>query len=178
MSTEKRIHALLSKVAEVQKSKVSKFSKVKSAIKKDTALSLKLAELKNNKKPIEPKKAKINLGKVDELDYNYQTVEDEYSRLSYFTEEAFDEYFTQAVQSFQVLNDVFKNGSENFWRFEDELAGDMAKLEEIEILANELGVDVSDVYPDFTEHYNIIIQGMALDAVYDEKEREFYNYFG
>lgn len=178
MTAEKRIFALLSKVNEVQKSKVSKFSKMKSFVKKTSPLSAKLAEIKKDKKPFETKKPKINLGKVDELDYNFQTVEDEYSRLSYFVEEMFDEYYTQAVQSWQVLNDVFKNNSEGFWRFEDELANDKMKLDEIRVLADELGVDVSDVYPEFEEHYNIIEQGMALDAAYDEKEREFYNYFG
>jgi len=178
MNTEQRIYALLNKVTEVQKSKVSKFSKLKTAIKKNTVLSTKLAELKKAKKPTVARKPKINLGKVDELDYDYATVEEEYSKLSYFVDEAFDEYFDKAVQSWQVLNDVFKNNSENFWRFEDELAGDKIKLEEIQSLAEQLGVDVSEVYPDFEEHYNIIVQGMTLDGVYDEKEREFDTYFG
>jgi cell fate (sporulation/competence/biofilm development) regulator YmcA (YheA/YmcA/DUF963 family) len=178
MNTEQRIYTLLKKVEETQKSKVAKFSKLKKAIESNSILSTKLAELKNAKKPIVAKKPRIKLGKVDELDYDYATVEEEFSKLSYFVDEAYNEYFDQAVQSWQVLNDVFKNNSENFWRFEDELAGDKIKLEEIQALADQLGVDVSEVYPDFEEHYNIITQGMTLDAVYDEKEREFYNYFG
>jgi hypothetical protein len=150
METQSKIFTLLNKVSEIQKSK-------------NTLLA---------------KKQKIKLGKVDELDYEYSVVEEEYSKLSYFVEEAFDELFAKAVESWQMLNDVFKNNSENFWRFEDELAGDKLKLEEIQVLADELGVDVSEVYPDFEEHYNIIVQGMTLDALYDEKEREFDTYFG
>ena len=150
METQSKIFTLLNKVSEIQKGK-------------NTLLA---------------KKQKIKLGKVDELDYKYSDVEDEYSKLSYFVEEAFDELFAKAVESWQMLNDVFKNNSENFWRFEDELANDKIKLEEIQVLSDELGVDVSEVYPDFEEHYNIIVKGMTLDAIYDEKEREFYNYFG
>jgi hypothetical protein len=150
METQSKIFTLLNKVSEIQKGK-------------NTLLA---------------KKQKIKLGKVDELDYEYSVVEDEYSKLSYFVEEAFDELFAKAVESWQMLNDVFKNNSENFWRFEDELANDKIKLEEIQVLADELGVDVTEVYPDFEEHYNIIVQGMTLDALYDEKEREFDTYFG
>lgn len=150
METQSKIFTLLSKVSEIQK-------------EKNTLLA---------------KKQKIKLGKVDELDYEYSVVEEEYSKLSYFVEEAFDELFAKAVESWQMLNDVFKNNSENFWRFEDELANDKIKLEEIQTLADELGVDVTEVYPDFEEHYNIIVQGMTLDALYDEKEREFDTYFG
>ena len=178
MNTEQRIYTLLKKVEETQKSKVAKFSKLKKAIKSNSVLSTKLAELKNAKKPIVARKPKINLGKVDELDYDYATVEEEYSKLSYFVDEVFDEYFNKAVESWQILNDVFKNNSENFWEFSSELAGDKVKLEEIQTLADELGVDVSEVYPDFAEHYNIITQGMMLDEQLAEKEREFYNYFG
>lgn len=178
MSNQQKIYNLLKKVEKVQGTKTHKLSQIKKAVKTTTAFGLKLAEMKKNKKAITPKQPKIKLGKIDELEYDYSTTQDEVSRVSYFVEEYFDELFTEAQQAWMVLNDVFKFQSESFWRFEDMVMDDKVKLEEIKELSEELGVDVSDIYPDWQDHYDSINYGLELDEEYDNKEREFNEYFG
>ena len=122
------------------------------------------------------KPRKSNLGKVDELDYDYQSVEDELSRLSYFTQEFYAEQFEIARTAFLTLNDVFKNNSESFYT-SDDYANDKTRLEEILVLSEELGVDVSEVYPDWQLH----IEAIESFAYHEEQmnilEREFDNFF-
>jgi hypothetical protein len=177
MSNQQKIFTLLKKVEEIQKSKTQKLSQIKKAVKTTTAFGLKLAEMKKNKKVIASKQPKIKLGKVDELNYDYASVEDEASRVSYFVNEYFDEQFEIARTAWMSLNDVFKNNSESFYT-SDDYAEDKIKLEEIYTLAEELGVDVREVYPDWQSHIEAIESFAYLEEMYTEKEREFDTYFG
>jgi len=177
MSNQQKIFTLLKKVEEVQGTKTHKLSQIKKAVKTSTAFGLKLAEMKKNKKAITPKKPQIKLAKVDELDYDYSTTEDEVSRISYFVDEYFDEKFEEARQAWMVLNDVFKNNSESFFTADD-FAADKQRLQEIQALAEELGVDVTSVYPDWQSHIEAIESMEYYQEQYDEKEREFDTYFG
>jgi predicted ATPase len=149
METQSKIFTLLNKVSEIQKSK-------------NTLLA---------------KKQKIKLGKVDELNYDYASVEDEMSRLAYFVDEYFDEQFEIARTAWMTLNDVFKNNSESFYT-SDDFAEDKVRLEEIQVLAEELGVDVTEVYPDWQNHIEAIESFANYEEMFKEKEREFDTYFG
>lgn len=177
MSNQQKIFTLLKKVEEVKQTKTHKLSQVKEAVKTTTAFSLKFSEMKKTKKAIVAKKPQIKLAKVDELDYDYTSTEDEVSRLSYFVDEFFDEKFEEARQAFMTLNDVFKNGSESFYTADD-FAADKQRLQEIQTLAEELGVDVSSVYPDWQSHIEAIESMEYYQEQYDAKEREFDTYFG
>jgi len=176
MNTEKRIFALLNKVEEIKKSRSEKLSKIENGIKKNTIFNAKLEKFKKSKKAIVSKTPKIKLGKVDELNYDYTSVEDELSRLSYFVDEFFDEQFEIARTAFMTLNDVFRNNSESFYT-SDDYAEDKMKLEEIYTLAEELGVDVTEVYPDWQNHIEAIESFANYEEMFAEKEREFDNYF-
>jgi predicted ATPase len=177
MSNQQKIYNLLKKVEEVQGTKTHKLSQIKKAVKTTTAFGLKLAEMKKNKKVITPKKPQIKLAKVDELDYDYSTTEEELSRISYFVDEFFDEQFEAARTAWMTLNDVFKNNSENFFGAE-EFTQDKQRLQEIQALAEELGVDVTSVYPDWQSHIEAIESFEYYEEQYAEKEREFDTYFG
>jgi predicted ATPase len=177
MNTEQRIFTLLNKVEEVKKSKLEKLSKVETGITKNVFFNAKLEKFKKSKKPVVAKKPNIKLGKVDELNYDYASVEDEKSRLSYFVDEFFDEQFEIARTAWMTLNDVFRNNSESFYT-SDDYAEDKMKLEEIYTLAEELGVDVREVYPDWQNHIEAIEGFAYYEEMYAEKEREFYTYFG
>jgi predicted ATPase len=122
------------------------------------------------------KTRKSNLGKVDELEYDATSVEDELSRLSYFVDEFYAEQFEIARTAFLTLNDVFRNNSESFYT-SDDFASDKAKLEEIQVLADELGVDVSEVYPDWQSHMEAIESFTYYEEQMKTLEREFDNFF-
>jgi predicted ATPase len=177
MNTEKRIFALLNKVEEIKKSKSQKLSKIENSVNKNAIFNAKLEKFKKSKKPVVAKKPNVKLGKVDELNYLFVNVEEESSRLSYFVDEFFDEQFEIARTAFMTLNDVFKNNSEGFYT-SDDFAEDKTTLEEIYALAEELGVDVTEVYPDWQSHIEAIESFANYEEMYLEKEREFYSYFG
>lgn len=177
MNTEKRVLALLNKVKEVKKSREELSSKIEKTNSRNAIFNAKLNEFKKGQKATIVKSPKIKLGKVDELNYDYASVEDESSRLSYFVNEYFDEQFEIARTAWMSLNDVFRNNSESFYT-SDDYAEDLIKLNEIYDLAEQLGVDVLEVYPEWQNHIEAIENFAYLEEMFAEKEREFDTYFG
>jgi hypothetical protein len=115
---------------------------------------------------------KVALGLIDNFNYEYQYLEDEVSRLSYSVEEWFDEKFDAFFDAYSVIRDVYINGSEAFVS-EADVAGDMDILNEIESKANDLGIDVSEVYPDFEEHKRTIEYLEDLEKRFDDQKGKF-----
>ncbi len=97
------------------------------------------------------KDRKVALGLVDELDYDLMSLQDEVGRLSYSTEEWYDENFEKFLEARSGLREVYINNSESFLDPVD-VEEDKRRLEEIKQKAEELGVDYTDVYPDWDEH--------------------------
>lgn len=101
-----------------------------------------------------PKK-KIELGLVDELDYSLDTLNDEVGRLAYSTEEWYDENIDKFIEIRGLLRAVYMHNSEAFIDPEDVLA-DMERLIDIKLKADELGISVEDVYPNWQDHKQLI----------------------
>lgn len=112
---------------------------------------------------------KVALGLIDNFNYEYQYLEEEVGRLSYSVEEWFDEKFDAFIDAYSPLKEVYINGSEAFVS-EADVAGDMDILNEIESKANDLGIDVSEVYPDFEEHKRTIEYLEDLEKRFDDQK--------
>ena len=62
------------------------------------------------------KKQNVKLGLVDELDYEFDTLNDELNRLSYTTQEWFDEKYDVWYDIGREIYDVYFNNTESFFR--------------------------------------------------------------
>jgi hypothetical protein len=114
---------------------------------------------------------KVALGLIDNFNYEYQYLEDEVSRLSYSVDEWFDEKYELLQEAYGLLKAVYIQNSESFIS-EADVAGDMDILNEIESKANDLGIDVSEVYPDFEEHKRTIEYLEDLEKRFDDQKRQ------
>ena len=127
------------------------------------------SKMPNNK--VDLKAQKVALGLVDNFNYEYQYLENEIGRLSYSVEEWFEEKWQEYMDAYMPLRDVYINNSESFIS-EADVAGDMDVLNEIEEKANDLGLDVSDVYPDFEDHKRQINYLEDLERRFDDQKRK------
>lgn len=98
---------------------------------------------------------KVALGLVDEIEYDLMSLQDEVGRLSYSTEEWYDENFEKFLETRNALRDVYINNSESFLDPVD-VEEDKRRLEEIKQKAEELGVDYTEVYDQWDEHMELI----------------------
>ena len=127
------------------------------------------SKMPNNK--VDLKAHKVALGLVDNFNYEYQYLDEEIGRLSYSVEEWFEEKWQEYMDAYMPLRDVYINNSESFIS-EADVAGDMDVLNEIEEKANDLGLDVSDVYPDFEDHKRQINYLEDLERRFDDQKRK------
>ena len=98
---------------------------------------------------------KVALGLVDEIEYDLMSLQDEVGRISYSTEEWYDENFEKFLETRNALRDVYINNSESFLDPVD-VEEDKRRLEEIKQKAEELGVDYTEVYDQWDEHMELI----------------------
>ena len=96
---------------------------------------------------------KVALGLVDNINYEYDALQDEIGRLSYSVEEWFDEKFNEFYELRSDLRSVYLQNSEAFLTTAD-VAGDVDVLNEIKAKAEELGLDATDVYPEWQLHFD------------------------
>tara|TARA_R110000737_G_scaffold341874_1_gene366127 strand:- start:14 stop:436 length:423 start_codon:yes stop_codon:yes gene_type:complete len=120
---------------------------------------------------VDLKSQKVELGLIDNFNYEYQYLEEEVGRLSYSVDEWFDEKYELLQEAYGLLKAVYIQNSEAFVS-EADVAGDMDILNEIESKANELGIDVSEVYPDFEEHKATIEYLEDLEKRFDDQKRQ------
>jgi len=123
-------------------------------------------------KKVDLKAHKVALGLVDNINYEFQYLQDEVSRLSYSVDEWFDEKFDVFFDAYSVIKDVYINGSEAFIS-EADVAGDMEILNEIETRSEELGVDVEEVYPNFYEHKQTLEYLEDLEKRFEDQKAKF-----
>ncbi len=128
-------------------------------------------ELKKAEAKLNAKK-KVALGLVNELDYEFESVRDEVGRLSYSVDEWFDEKFDVWFDLGREIYSVYFQNSEAFLTSED-LAADRDKLMEIKTKAEELGLDVVEVYPDYDEHLQEIDYLKDLEQRFIMQQQQF-----
>tara|TARA_R110000787_G_scaffold280857_1_gene391828 strand:+ start:348 stop:767 length:420 start_codon:yes stop_codon:yes gene_type:complete len=128
-----------------------------------------LNKLKNSKLKLSKK---VDLGLIDEFNYDFMNLEDEISTLSYLAYEWHDEAFEEYRQAWMKLNDEYTHNGSSVIRYAD-LERDEQLLVEIAQKAEELGLAPSEVYDDYDEHYRVIQEMKETDKQYEANEREF-----
>ena len=123
-------------------------------------------------KKVDLKAHKVALGLVDNINYEFEYLEDEVNRLSYSVDEWFDEKFDVFYDAYSVIKDVYINGSEAFIS-EADVAGDIEILNEIETRSEELGVNVEEVYPNFYEHKQNLEYLEDLEKRFEDQKAKF-----
>lgn len=114
---------------------------------------------------------KVALGLVDEINYEYQYLQDEIGRLSYTVEEWFDEKFNEFYQLRSDLRSIYLQNSEAFIGTAD-VAGDLEILNKIKEKAEELGLTAEDVYPDWQLHFDDLEYLDQLESKFDDQVGE------
>ena len=119
---------------------------------------------------------KVALALLDNFVWDdLEGLEEEVSRLSYSTEEWYDEKFDQFVEVRGQLRDVYINNSEAFPTAVD-AARDEEILSTLRDAADELGLPVTTLYPDYDEHIRLIDDLKYLEGRFDEQKRELESY--
>ena len=119
---------------------------------------------------------KVALGLIDNFAYdNLEGLQEEVSRLSYSVDEWFDEKYSEFLESYRPLRDVYFNNSEAFITKGD-LDRDLDLLNEIKEKAEELGLSASEVYPDWQEHFDQISYVEDLQKRFEDQKRELSNW--
>lgn len=117
---------------------------------------------------------KVDLSLVDDINYEFQYLQEEVSRMSYTTEEWFDEKFEEFYQLRSDLRSIYFQNSESYIDSAD-VAGDKEVLLQIKQKADELGISVEDVYPDYQEHLDQLDYLEYIESRFDEQKRELEN---
>lgn len=117
---------------------------------------------------------KVDLSLVDDINYEFQYLQEEISRMSYVTEEWFDEKFEEFYQLRSDLRTIYFQNSESFIDSAD-VAGDKEVLLQIKVKADELGIPVEDVYPDWQEHLDQLDYLDYIEGRFEEQKRELEN---
>jgi len=128
--------------------------------------------LKENKKRELSKKVDLSL--VDDINYEFQYLEEEVSRMSYTTEEWFSEKFDEFYQLRSNLRSIYFQNSEAYIDTAD-VAGDKEVLLQIKVKADELGIPVEDVYPNWQEHLDQLDYLDYVEGRFLEQKRALEN---
>ena len=131
-----------------------------------------LNKLKNSRKDSLSKKVDLSL--VDDINYEFQYLQEEVSRMSYTTEEWFSEKFDEFYQLRSDLRSIYFQNSEAYIDSAD-VAGDKEVLLQIKVKADELGIPVEDVYPDWQEHLDQLDYLEYVEGRFEEQKRELEN---
>lgn len=123
-------------------------------------------------KKVDLKAHKVALGLIDQLGYSYDEIEDQGGLLSYLAYEWHQEKFEEYRQAWMTLNDEYTHNGSTVLRFDD-VSSDIDTLNEIRTRAEELGVDVNDVYDRFDEHMQRLEDMREADSEYQKNEKEF-----
>ena len=123
-------------------------------------------------KKVDLKAHKVALGLIDQLQYDYDSIEDQGGLLSYLAYEWHQEKFEEYRQAWMTLNDEYTHNGSTVLRFDD-VSSDIDTLNEIRTRAEELGVDVNDVYDRFDEHLERLNEMREADSEYQKNEMEF-----
>ena len=115
---------------------------------------------------------KVALGLVDSLNYDYSSIEDQSGLLNYLANEWHDEKFEEYRQAWITLNDEYTHNASTVLRYDD-VSSDVDVLNEIKAKAEELGLDATDVYPDWDTHFEALEIMKEDDDQYSRNEQEF-----
>lgn len=140
-----------------------------------------LNKLKNARK--ETLSKKVDLSLVDDIDSMYNWLEQSYSEASYgaeFMREWEDKIMDFNTELSIAVDNYVVNGAA--YSFEEAYTDMRVKIEELEIKAEELGVNPSELIRDYEEIKNILSNAEAVDnefkSAYKEVLRQSNERFG
>ncbi len=131
-----------------------------------------LNKLKNARKQELSKKVDLSL--YDGLQYDFNSLQDEVSRLSYSTEEYFDEKFEEFYQLRSDLRSVYFQNSEAFIS-SDDVSNDLEILNDIIAKSEELGIDPTEVDANIFEQIKLIEDLKYYEERFESQKRELEN---
>tara|TARA_R100001463_G_scaffold4408_1_gene16570 strand:+ start:599 stop:1039 length:441 start_codon:yes stop_codon:yes gene_type:complete len=130
-----------------------------------------LNKLKNSRK--ENLSKKVDLSLLDDFSFGqYNELEEQVSGLSYNVNEWFPEKFDQWFDIGRDIYAIYFQRAEPF-PTEVDFNTDEAVLDKIKEAADELGIEVTQVYPEYFEHKTLIEEGRALLAEFASQGEEF-----
>lgn len=142
------------------------------------------AELKseNNKKKFSidkkhlAKTHKVSLGLIDDFTYgDVQSLDDELSRLAYSVDVWYEENFDKFIEARGQLRDVYFMNSEAFITSAD-VERDREILNTLKSTADEIGIPVEDLYPDYEVHLAILFDIEDYERRYEDQKSELEQY--
>ncbi len=131
-------------------------------------------ELKKVEALLQAKK-RVALGLIDELEYTSEFTNEQVGSLDYVVDTWFDEKFDQMKEIYNELYDVYVNNSEGYITVSD-IANDQRVLDEILTKANELGIEVAEVYPEWYEHSDALEYLNGLEARFESQKDSLPNF--
>tara|TARA_R110002049_G_scaffold247764_1_gene422286 strand:+ start:385 stop:819 length:435 start_codon:yes stop_codon:yes gene_type:complete len=130
-----------------------------------------LNKLKNSRKDSLSKK--VDLSILDQFSYGtYQDMQQEVDNLNYFTQEWFPEKFDQWYDLGRDIYSIYFQRGEPLLT-EADFNTDEAVLDKIKEAADELGIEVTQVYPEYFEHKDAITEGLGYAEEFERQKQEF-----
>ena len=126
------------------------------------------------KKKLDLKKHKVALGLIDDIEYSSEFTNEMIGSLDYTVDNWFDEKFDQMIEIYNDIYDVYINNSENYLKVAD-FANDQRVLDEILTKANDLGIEVADVYPKWYEHSDALEYLNGLEERFNNQKDRLPN---
>ena len=127
------------------------------------------------KKKVDLKKHKIDLALLNDFEYTSQFTNEIIGSLDYTVNNWFDEKFDQMMEIYNEIYDVYVNNSENYLKVVD-IANDQRVLGEILTRANDLGIEVADVYPEWYEHSDALEYLNGLESKFNSQKDSLPNF--
>jgi len=127
------------------------------------------------KKKVDLKKHKIDLALLNDFEYTSQFTNEIIGSLDYTVNNWFDEKFDQMMEIYNEIYDVYVNNSENYLKVVD-IANDQRVLDEILTRANDLGIEVADVYPEWYEHSDALEYLNGLESKFNSQKDSLPNF--
>jgi len=126
-------------------------------------------------KKVDLKAHKVALGLLDEFEYTSQFTNEIIGSLDYKVNNWFDEKFDQMKEIYNEIYDVYVNNSENYLKVVD-VSNDQRVLDEILTRANDLGIEVADVYPEWYEHSDALEYLNGLESKFNSQKDSLPNF--
>jgi len=112
---------------------------------------------------------------LDDFEYTSEFTNEIIGSLDYTVNNWFDEKFDQMMEIYNEIYDVYVNNSENYLKVVD-IANDQRILDEILNRANDLGLEVADVYPEWYEHSDALEYLNGLEEKFNSQKDSLPNF--
>jgi vacuolar-type H+-ATPase subunit I/STV1 len=117
------------------------------------------------------KNHKVDLSLLDQLN-DIRFIDEQYSLLSYLAYEWHNEKFEEYRQAWMTMNDEYTHNGSAVYIYED-FENDIQILQQIKDSADELGIDVNEIYDEYDDHIKLLEDYKVAQDQYNRNEQEF-----